>query len=581
MFCTKCGKELYDGDRFCAHCGAAVREARRARYDDVVFNPPFKIEAERRTEEILKTTEPPKPASKGRETVSFDWNLEGFPSAQPRKTEDVDFNWDSVIERRNNSRGIAVEKIEPEPEVVESKPKFEPVFEHVRETEPVHEEPALSIEELERELFGALDEEKPDEKDIEPTIIAGAGTWAGIDREEHPVPEAAETPAPKRTGDERFYTYNQKFDAFQELLDKERERLKNLEDSYNQDKEAMDYTWVDDVFPELPAEPEPQPEPEQEDEPQKPLEVVAVEAPPLTMAVDLTQVKEKIEETGKAPSEEPIGDPSPSKSKLRYSDVFPRGLVNDDGTGPADSAEIGEKVKSEIKPLGGIYDDLDDDDDEPEKKHIFAKIIIAILIILIVLEGGIIALKFIAPESRISLWANDMMLKAVDLLLADDSDDQDDNPAPATDSEREVYMTGLVEQASKDMETIGEAVFAPDLKYSMIKNYSFEEIPDAESFVDADWLEDKDGNPVTYGQKLTEALIKYYDSWQSANSDKTLVGINKLEIGEIRTGKEGFYALCRVTYAGQDGNDVIKYQTAYLRISGDAMVINEIKEDKL
>lgn len=581
MFCTKCGKELYDGDRFCAHCGAAVREAKRARYDDVVFNPPFKIEAERRTEEILKTTEPPKPASKGRETVSFDWNLEGFPSAQPRKTEDVDFNWDSVIERRNNSRGIAVEKIEPEPEVVESKPKFEPVFEHVRETEPVHEEPALSIEELERELFGALDEEKPDEKDIEPTIIAGAGTWAGIDREEHPVPEAAETPAPKRTGDERFYTYNQKFDAFQELLDKERERLKNLEDSYNQDKEAMDYTWVDDVFPELPAEPEPQPEPEQEDEPQKPLEVVAVEAPPLTMAVDLTQVKEKIEETGKAPSEEPIGDPSPSKSKLRYSDVFPRGLVNDDGTGPADSAEIGEKVKSEIKPLGGIYDDLDDDDDEPEKKHIFAKIIIAILIILIVLEGGIIALKFIAPESRISLWANDMMLKAVDLLLADDSDDQDDNPAPATDSEREVYMTGLVEQASKDMETIGEAVFAPDLKYSMIKNYSFEEIPDAESFVDADWLEDKDGNPVTYGQKLTEALIKYYDSWQSANSDKTLVGINKLEIGEIRTGKEGFYALCRVTYAGQDGNDVIKYQTAYLRISGDAMVINEIKEDKL
>ena len=307
------------------------------------------------------------------------------------------------------------------------------------------------------------------------------------------------------------------------------------------------------------------------------------------MAVDLTQVKEKIEENGEAPeggpakepSEEPVGDPSPSKSKLRYSDVFPRGLVNDDGTGPADSAETGEKVKSEIKPLGGIYDDLDDDDDEPEKKHIFAKIIIAILIILIVLEGGIIALKFIAPESRISLWANDMMLKAVDLLLADDSDDQDDNPAPATDSEREVYMTGLVEQASKDMETIGEAVFAPDLKYSMIKNYSFEEIPDAESFVDADWLEDKDGNPVTYGQKLTEALIKYYDSWQSANSDKTLVGINKLEIGEIRTGKEGFYALCRVTYAGQDGNDVIKYQTAYLRISGDTMVINEIKEDKL
>ena len=45
MFCTKCGKELYDGDKFCAYCGAAVREPKLAKYDDVVFNPPFKIEA--------------------------------------------------------------------------------------------------------------------------------------------------------------------------------------------------------------------------------------------------------------------------------------------------------------------------------------------------------------------------------------------------------------------------------------------------------------------------------------------------------------------------------------------------------
>ena len=47
------------------------------------------------------------------------------------------------------------------------------------------------------------------------------------------------------------------------------------------------------------------------------------------------------------------------------------------------------------------------------------------------------------------------------------------------------------------------------------------------------------------------------------------------------TGKEGYYVLCRVSYAGEDGKDVIKYQTVYLRISGDAMIINEIKEEKL
>ena len=131
------------------------------------------------------------------------------------------------------------------------------------------------------------------------------------------------------------------------------------------------------------------------------------------------------------------------------------------------------------------------------------------------------------------------------------------------------------------MKTIGDAVYSPELEFDMLEDYGFEEVSTAEAFVDADWLEDAQGNVITYGQKLTEALIEYYDSWQNVNTDKNLVGINKLEIGEIRTGKEGFYTLCRVTYAGDDGSETVKYQTVYLRISQDAMIINEIKEDKL
>ena len=587
MFCTKCGKELYDGDRFCAHCGAEVREPKRARYDDVVFNPPFKLEAEKRTEEILRATETPKPEHKSRETVAFDWNLEGFPSAQPRKTEAVDFNWDSVVERRNSSRGITVEKIQPEKESFFRSQDIEPEYKPEPETEPEPEpepesEPVLSIEELERELFGSENEENALSKDIEPTIIApGAGTSA---RDWQAAAEH-EKDAPGCSGDERFYTYNQKFDAFQELLDKERERLKNLEGSYNRDKEAMDYTWAGEVFPELentkeetsaepeaepepvaepePAtEPEPAVEPEQEPQEEKPVEFVGVAAPAATMAIDLST--ENTEST-------------PSKTKLRYSDVFPRDLVNDNGTGPADTAQEGK----EIKPLGGIYDDLDDDDEEPEKRHILAKVIIAILIILIVIEGGILAVKFIAPESKVSLWANDLMLSAIDLIIGKESDEDTDDPMPSSNNEKEVYMSGLVDKASEDMKTIGEAVYSPELKFSMLEDYSFEEISAAEAFVDADWLEDAQGNSVTYGQRLTETLIRYYDGWQDANTDKSLVGINKLEIGEIRTGKEGFYALCRVTYAGEDGSETVRYQTVYLRISQDAMIINEIKEDKL
>ena len=539
MFCTKCGKELYEGDKFCAHCGAEVREPKRARYDDVVFNPPFKIEAEKRTEEILKTTETPKPEERKRETIDFNWNLEGFPSAKPRKTEDVDFNWDSVIEKRNSSRDKDAEnkalKAEEEPEI----PLIAELKELEAETQPQaegEEENPISIEELERELFGDTKDEK----------------------EEPSLPE-------EKTYDERFYTYNQKVDAFQELLKKEKERLQNLEDSYNKEREAMDYTWAGEVFPDLKARSEePAEEPAEE-----PVRVVGVTQPPVTMAVDLSSiVKETAEEQTM---------PSPSKTKLRYSDVFPRSLADDGGTGADYSAEKDREVNALQKKDDIYYDD--EDDEESEKGHIFAKIVIAILIILIVIEGGIIAVKFIAPESKISLWANDVMLRAIDLVSGKDGDDPEEK-ADAADTD-EVHMANLVAEASGGMKTIGEAVYSPDLKYSLLKDYSFEEIPSAEEFADADWQTDQSGKTITYGQELAEALINYYDGWQSSNKDKSLVGINKLEIGEIRTGTNCYYALCRVTYAGEDGNDVIKYQTACLKISGDAMIINEIKEENL
>ena len=563
MFCTKCGKELYDDDKFCAHCGAEVREPKHARYDDIVFNPPFKIEAERRTQEILKTAEEPKIIPKISEPVSFDWNLEGFPSSQPRKTEDVDFNWGSVVEKRNTATGITVEKIQPElakeDELAKDSGFYAEQSASEAETETDHEkdENSLSIEELERELFGETEDlvqEKPEAINLEPTIIAGHNTWLSKSDE------------PAAAGDERFYTYNQKFDAFQELLDKERERLQSLEESYTQEKEIINGICDDEA--------------RQEPDRQEPLELVDVTVPAATMIIDLSEGRATSDEDslGKVAEADFDKEPSPCQDKLRHSDVFPRGMANDNGTDSSDVSEIGEEMKSKASPLDAVYEDFDEE--EPEKNHIFAKAIIVILIILIVIEGGILAIKFIAPESKISLWANEVMIKAVDLMTGNGGGSGDEF-APPTNDEREVYMTSLVEKESKDVKTIGEAVFSPDLKFSLLKEYSFDEIADAESFVDADWQKDADGNPVTYGQKLIGTLVKYYDSWQSANNDISLVGINKLEIGEIKTGNEGFYALCRISYASEDGNDVVKYQTVYLRISGDTMIINEIKEDKL
>ena len=627
MFCTKCGKELHDGDRFCGNCGAEVRAAKHSKYDDVVFNPPFRMEAQRRTEEILKSTEN-QTGQKKREAVSFDWNLDGFPAAQPRKTEAVDFNWDSVVERRNGTRQVKVEKIQPEQELffagaseVEEPTKEVP---RIRENFFVSEEPVKPVVEEEPSVIPEITELEAELETEEPVM-----TIEDLERElfgeEETIPQAPEY----KPADDRFYTYNQKFDAFQELLEKEKERLREME-SGSSELKNMDYTWVGEVFPEIKKEPE----------------VVAVVAPSLTMSVEIDKINEAVaafeaEAETEATAEDPAGEEpeaeaaapeevpevqeepeesseepevpaepeipeaesTPSKIKLRYSDIFPRDLVGDSagdgGTAETEKteAETGTPVaapeaekpaappKREKPTISSIYDDLDEED-EP-KKHVFAKIVIGILLVLILAEGIIIGAKFLAPDSKLSLWANDLMMGVLNMIMGggDDSqtDDEDEEGKEGlySNAEKIVYMDSLIAEASAEMKTIGEAVYNDELTFDTLESYSFEEIPDADDFVDADWYEDSDGSAVTYGEKIMESLIRYYDSWQAVNTDESLVGINSLEFGEIKTGDEGFYVLCRVTYAGADGGSVEKYHTVYLRISDKAMIINEIKEGNL
>lgn len=576
MFCTKCGKELYEGDRFCAYCGAEVRAQRHSKNDEIVFNPPFKIEAQKKTEEILKAAEERKDTEKEKkETVSFDWNLDGFPAAQPKKTEDVDFNWDSVLERRN--RGFAP----TEPTVEKIEPKLEPreeFFERAAEKntentstagEQTQPEDVLSVEELERELFGDLEKQRTQSE-----------------RKQQTNPDA------------RFYTFNQKNDAFQELVDKEKERVRNMEDEYNRQLAEMDYTWVPEVFPpKRKAEPEQEvksncePEKtievppvtdvkeafditditEREDEPKVAIEsekaqnyVIAVQQPKTPNIVDLTGAAEEKTENAEKKEE------SPSNDKLRYSDIFPRvGTGGDEnrnrnsGNGSSSLTVSADEVQEE----------------KPVKKHILIRIIIALLVIALVIEGALLAIKFIAPDSQVSQKVNDVIFKIADIFTGGSQtppqgSGEDINPNYGA---KDAYLSGIILEKSAGVQSIGTVIYNPELVYDKDKTYAFDEISSAEDFVDAEWEEAS----ATYGEKLMESLINYYDGWKATNTDKSLVGINTLEIGSIKTGEEGFYVLCKVIYAGTDGDEITQYQSVYAKISNGLMVINEIKEETL
>lgn len=501
MFCTKCGKELYEGDRFCAFCGAEVRNRSASKNDNIVFNPPFKLEAQKKTEEILKAAEERREEEKKakRETVAFDWNLEGFPTTRPQKTEDVDFNWDSVLEKRSRIGSDAVYPEKKEPVELQ-----EPTVEKIELPETRDE--AMPVEELEKELFGSLEKEP----------------------------------------DDRFYTFNQKNNAFQELLDKEKERVRSLEDEYNKQLAEMDYTWVPDVFP---AKHKPEPGKEIQAEPDEPV-LIGVVQPQTPQTLDLTK------ETVIPPSNASNEESTPTdKEKLRYSDIFPR--VDTPGSGGSGSGSA-----------------FDEEEEEPLKKHTGLKILIAILIIALVLEGIILAIKFFAPDSKASQMVNDVIFKVADIFTGGSDEPAND---VQDDDVKSAYISGIVTEKAADVKTIGSVIYNPQLVYDKSKAYSFDEIASADEFVDAEW---KDAS-ATYGEKLIETIIKYYDGWIDTKKDESLVGINTLEIGEIKTGQSGFYTLCKVTYAGADGSEISDVQTVYTVISNGLMVINEIKEEVL
>ena len=96
MYCKKCGRALDTDAKFCSNCGTKVVR------EDETFVPAFM-----KSYGIEKEQEE-KPKRKTYERENFDWHLDGFPEPN-KKTEDVDFNWSSVLEH-NQRRIYGLEK---------------------------------------------------------------------------------------------------------------------------------------------------------------------------------------------------------------------------------------------------------------------------------------------------------------------------------------------------------------------------------------------------------------------------------------------------------------------------------------
>jgi immediate-early protein len=208
MYCKKCGKRLADGDKFCGNCGTRI--------DATEINIGF-------------AEEEPKP-KKNFDFGAFNWDLDGYPDEDKAKTEDVDFNWNTVLEEKKRK------DIEERP-FTETIMTENELFDRIQSEDNAKDASELSFN---WELGSTTRVEKADRFE---SIIPKAEEKAELDipvevSEEHEevkdlvdVDEAlaagiAAASSPRKSID-KFYTFNQKNEEFQALLDQEYERLRN------------------------------------------------------------------------------------------------------------------------------------------------------------------------------------------------------------------------------------------------------------------------------------------------------------------------------------------------------------------
>lgn len=208
MYCKKCGKRLADGDKFCGNCGTKI--------DASEINIGF-------------AEEEPKP-KKNFDFGAFNWDLDGYPDEDKAKTEDVDFNWNTVLEEKK--RKDIEEKLFTETIMTENE-----LFDRIQSEDNAKDASEISfnwelgsttrVEKADRfesiipkvEEKAELDipvEVSEDHEEVKDLVDIDEALAAGI----------AAASSPRRSID-KFYTFNQKNEEFQALLDQEYERLRN------------------------------------------------------------------------------------------------------------------------------------------------------------------------------------------------------------------------------------------------------------------------------------------------------------------------------------------------------------------
>lgn len=536
MYCKKCGKLLDADDRFCSKCGARV---------EAEFVPAFKQQGEASGE--IESEKPRRP----RTPEQFNWDLDGYPTDQ-KKTEDIDFNWDSVLEEKQ--RSIFAK------ELAQSEQRMDAAAGHTAEqaaeeadVESTEEMPAGAAEAtLESAPFGSAETEAVEQERLFAEM--------GASEAQEPT-RVMDRGASKAEGIDKFYTFNQKNAAFQALLDQEYERIQSGQDfvpSFIAEKEAEtpreetpkteqssrheEFDWTlpgDKAFYEPVKKETEEPmlwwETDRKEPAAEAAQAAAAEAADQSqeasyIGVELAKTpegylapespKEQKEEATQK-SRKPAAGTGFAEAEKFLTDEVPtlEELAQEEG-GAASSqlppSRTAEKKTEEDKSRLTFYDvfGADDDDDaaaeEPKKKGKVLKVIAVILCIFIVLDLAAIGILHFAPDSKAGKLIDSSYQKVLG-IFAGESDGAEEPPQEPAEGRSEFAQ---IIEAKKGLGT-NIAVCEEDtaLLFEDGKNYGFEGFENSYTFANKPWYTDDEGNSVTYGEEIIGTVIQFYSAW--------------------------------------------------------------------
>lgn len=514
MYCKNCGKELSSDAKFCSECGTKV---------EVEMPKPKAVEPMFFTKEEKASEPEQEKPKKVMHLDEFNWDLEGYPTS-PRVTEEVDFNWASVLEEK--ARNTA--------------PRVQPVKEE--KVEETAAEPADDGKSLEEEIFEDM-ESAPLE---EPTRLIGKDQM-------------------QVSGVDKFYRFNQKQADIQAVLDEEYARIQRgeeedvVESAFEEEEKQLPDFLVEEAV-------------EESVELEATVEEIEVDEGPELVAVVWSQPPAGILATSEAPVEVTTEEPKEAAGTSAVEEVNEEEVSPSKGEKEESDAPAGEENAITEEPERKLtFDDVfsdDEDDDEEKEKGGCLKVIAIILCVLVVIELAILGIQFFAPNSQAGKYV-DQAYKYVVSLIPDFPSGDEPQQEEAEPSE----LAQLICAQVNVNQNLGAVEENAGLIFEEGKDYGFAEIADTYAFQNSPWYDNEEGKSISFGDELIGTLIQYYsasaDQMNAVNEDvlnfvddtssyyeelSAVVGaedneykITKLEIGEIRTGGSGFYVLTNVT----------------------------------